>query len=243
MIMYCERYKCTMPEKTCLLRQKKYDSHVAYNTGNRDPGCANCAQGKAIKQQMKGQTMTDTAVKNDTPAAGKAEGMDRPKEGSILSAAPKTKRCPKCGQDLPADLKHFYEDIRGRLNLSCWCKECQRERGRQRKEEQRQQKRQAKQQAETAAASDGARPWVVPAADVPKITPEEPRPRPRRVVTLDFTDRPKMLDRIEKAARLEFRTVELEILYWANLGIKCVERNLVEQANESPWWAQEEETA
>lgn len=36
-----------------------------------------------------------------------------------------TKRCPKCGQDKPADREHFYNDSRSKTGLSSWCKNCQ----------------------------------------------------------------------------------------------------------------------
>lgn len=263
MTMYCEKYKCTMPEKTCLLRQKKYDGHVAFYTVNRDPGCADCAQGKQIRQQMKmkGKTMTNTEARvYQAPAAGKAAGMDAAAELDALEAAAKKrktndqpvdqhemasasasasakqalKRCPKCEKHLPADLDHFYEDTRGRLNLSCWCKECQRARGRQQKRQQRRVK-QMTQDAERAEAPD-----AVPAKDVPEIEPEWIRPKARRTVTLDFTNRAEMLEKIEKAADLEYRTVEQEILYWASLGLRGLEKWIVDQANETPFWAQEE---
>jgi hypothetical protein len=242
MTMFCERYKCTMPEKTCLLRQKKYDSHVAYNTGNRDPGCANCAQGKQIKTQMKGTIMTHTAaVETQTPAAGKAAGMnvaaeldalqaaaDKRKDRSVPAAEPRLKRCPKCKRHLPADLEHFYEDIRGKLKLSCWCKECQRARGRKSKRE------------KATAGNTGDRNKV-PAKEVPEITPPAPpAPRPRRTVTLDFTDRPRMLDRIETAAKRDFRTVEQQLLFWAALTIEGIDEQLNGQTDDTPWWAQEE---
>jgi hypothetical protein len=218
-----------MPEKTCLLRQKKHDGNVAFYTVNRDPGCADCAQGKQIRQQMKmkGKTMTNTEARvYQAPAAGKAAGMNVAKQA--------LKWCPKCERHLPADLDHFYEDTRGRLNLSCWCKECQRARGRQQKRQQRRVKQMTR-DAERAEAPD-----AVPAKDVPEIEPEWIRPKARRTVTLDFTDRAEMLEKIEKAAGLEYRTVEQEILYWASLGLRGVEKQIVDQANETPFWAQEE---
>ena len=222
MTMYCERYKCSMPEKTCLLRQKKYDSPVAYNAGNRDPGCADCAQGKQIKQQEK--QMTHTAANTQAPAAGKAAGMDAAPD------KPAQKRCPKCGNDLPADLDHFYFDRRGKYDLSCWCKECQRT-GR------RQSKRAAKARA-AGKATPG--PETLAAADVPEIEPEWTQPRPRRTVTLDFTDHAKMLGRIRAAAKASWRSVDQQIMAWAELGLSQEAEWTFDDDEKTPFGAQEE---
>ncbi len=44
-----------------------------------------------------------------------------------------TQRCPKCGQDKPADTKHFYYDTTLKSGLSSWCRECQRAANRERR--------------------------------------------------------------------------------------------------------------
>lgn len=37
-----------------------------------------------------------------------------------------TKRCPKCGLDLPADLEHFPARRQSPSGLASWCRTCQR---------------------------------------------------------------------------------------------------------------------
>jgi len=49
--MFCERYKCEMPEKTCVLRQRRHIGRMPVSGVSRDPGCASCEQGRDIMKQ------------------------------------------------------------------------------------------------------------------------------------------------------------------------------------------------
>jgi len=235
MRMVCEKYKCEMDVKACLARQKKYDSNVAFSVAGRDPGCRDCAQGKQIKQATKGKTMTDTAVDVSKMLKEGAEKIDQINgTGTAQDAAePKTKWCPSCETWLPADLDHFYEDHRGRLNLSCWCKECQRARGRKSKK----QKAQAERTSDNVEHTDPA----AQADPVPE-TPVAPEAPERRVVVLDFTDHPAFMDRIEKAAAAAWRSPDQQIMAWAELGLIQDAEWTLEDDNKTPvcLWAQEE---
>jgi hypothetical protein len=97
--MYCEKYRCTIPEKTCVLRQERHKKTWAQRNGRSkgDPGCKDCVQGKAIyKKYMEGKEMAE-----------------------------KTKQCAHCKQKKPATLEFFYKDRRSKSGLSSWCIACQ----------------------------------------------------------------------------------------------------------------------
>ena len=44
-----------------------------------------------------------------------------------VDMAHQTKRCSKCGKDLPATDEYFYKDKRAKTGLTSWCRQCQRD--------------------------------------------------------------------------------------------------------------------
>lgn len=168
-------------------------------------------------------------------AAEKIEEINGGTGAGTDDAAPKTKRCPKCGQDLPADLDHFYEDTRGKLNLSSWCKLCQRKKSRESKRDARAERQEDEAQTGPEVPDPEAAPAPAPEAD-----PEAPECR--RVVELDFTDYPEMLDLVEVVAKGQWRSKDQQIMAWVEQGLRDVpaKKRCKIDLNATPWWAQEE---
>lgn len=54
MSMYCEKYKCTMEEKACIVRQEKALRTWRPGAASPDPGCKDCEQGKDIMKDNPG---------------------------------------------------------------------------------------------------------------------------------------------------------------------------------------------
>jgi hypothetical protein len=105
--MYCEKYHATIPEKTCIARQKRAKTHVM-GRYRGDPGCADCEQGKAIS--MKG-------------AATDMEEKQIPETDPIKSTGMRAMRvCKKCGEKKALD--EFYKNSQCRDGREGACKAC-----------------------------------------------------------------------------------------------------------------------
>lgn len=104
-----------------------------------------------------------------------------------------TKICKKCEEPKLADKNHFYGDKRNPDGLGNWCKDCHDASSRKTKK---------------------TRPAPAGTAASDKAATGKKKPEQRLVLTIDFSGRQDLLEDIREAAENEFRTPEMQVLWW-----------------------------
>ncbi len=106
------------------------------------------------------------------------------------------KTCTRCGQAKPLDM--FYKDARSPDKKGYWCKECTTTRQKELKEAEEKKK---------AASNDVAKQESL-------------------ILTIDFTSYPDLLKWLAESAEKDFRSTEMQLLYWLK-----IEKGQKESAN------------
>ena len=163
--MYCETYRATIPEKTCILRHldlagSKTQSDVNLGTPpyHKFGGCRDCQVGLDLYAKYK-----------------KGE----------FKLTMQTKKCTRCGKEKP--LGDFYADASTPDKMNYWCKPCCKEASR------------ASYQKSTRRKGMG----II-----------EKQKENIHTLVLDFSARQDLFENIQKAASQEFRTPEMQVMYW-----------------------------
>jgi hypothetical protein len=124
--MYCTRYKCEMPEKTCVIRQRRHIGHMPVSGVSRDPGCLDCAQGREVMTAYKAKE------KEMEKNAQQAKSTERESVPEKIAVEVK-KTCSKCKTDFfgtdAIDLR-FYASKNTPDGYEAACKACKTERAR-----------------------------------------------------------------------------------------------------------------
>jgi hypothetical protein len=124
--MFCERYKCEMPEKTCVLRQRRHIGRMPVSGVSRDPGCLDCEQGREVMTAYKAKE------KEMEKNAQQAKSTERESVPEKIAVEVK-KTCSKCKTDFfgtdAIDLR-FYASKNTPDGYEAACKACKTERAR-----------------------------------------------------------------------------------------------------------------
>jgi len=202
--MHCVRYKCTMPEATCVARQRRFEVQTRHGQYVPDPGCWNCDQGKAILKRFKKQEK-----KMEPVAIAAAASPPIPGESDK-----NTKTCSRCDavfEGIAAINQNFYRAKRTRDGYETYCKVC-RKLGRN-------EIRKAQKPVRPAPASPPKAPPPAPKVTAPAPTPDAPPP----VVAPDTTELLRqvfgrcgcigIMAPLEALATREMRTVAMQAAY------------------------------
>jgi len=121
-MFYCERFKCRLSVKACIKRQKISRGNV-FNTKSGIAAdirveCADCGQGKEIRNRNKKQTLVAKAGPKQMTLPA-SPGRDSAEESETPL---KTKRCWACKAHKPLD--RFSRNAAARDGLQKICKDC-----------------------------------------------------------------------------------------------------------------------
>ncbi len=117
-----------------------------------------------------------------------------------------TKQCSKCGAVKP--VSEFHKNRAKSDGLECWCKECKRSIRREIR----------KRHKEKLKAAENKIEMLKSAIKTPKQPASGPGLPPASLI-LDFSKNPDLLDALKKTAGLDFRTPELQALYFISKAV------------------------
>jgi len=216
--MECKKYHATIPESTCIARQKraatKWEPGVK---GEADPGCKDCEQGrKVMGEQVEGKD-------EHPPAIGRAgRTPDRLASESVAGRSNEiTHTCknPDCGHVGPLD--DFPKNNASKDGHTNECKKCQSKRSSENAK-----KRREKADAEiTAKVEKDLR--LADADKKPAVQtvgkPDYPGDICRAgTITINFTGYPELYEQLLKTAKEDVRTPEGQCLYLLKEVIKMI---------------------
>jgi hypothetical protein len=183
----CETHKCAITVSGCLARQKR-QTNPAAREYYKIPNDPKCADCKQGKQVKKGiYKPIKEAFMNARAELDELEAAAKTRTQAEPDRQ-ETKVCRDCEKPFPATTAYFYKHRSNADGLDTRCKVCSREAKR----------------PKGPAAKTGPKP----------VKPAETRSK--KVIQVDFTNHPHLVDRLEEIAQAQFRTPELQILAMIN---------------------------
>ena len=186
--MECKKYHATIPESTCIARQKraatKWEPGVK---GEADPGCKDCEQGRKVMEEQ---------------AQVEVGGRDEHRTSNVQHRTSneenkKTRTCKKCGHVGPLD--DFTRNKTSKYGRTHECRKCNAKRSAI-NEQKRLKKREAEITTKIIKKRIGEKqPWA--------LKPED------KILQIDFGDYPELYDTIIKIAQNKIRSPEGQCLY------------------------------
>lgn len=225
--MFCKRLAVKMMVKVCKQRQEMVtERRSAYPDSVSLTACENCPEGELARAGKLNDDDINGIMNKKREEMAMAEGQrseDRDQKSE------KTKTCAKCKVPKPADHDHFSPDPKMKDGLRSYCKPCTAELSK---------KYQAKAKA-SAVAPAGGDDKPVTVARVAKGKGKKilkvaegriDRPSPpvgwtltefidSRALVINFADYPELLAEFREKARLNFRTVDMQILWTLSMAV------------------------
>jgi hypothetical protein len=226
---YCETYHCWMTRKACETRKRRaitgtYESRAPY----ANAGCGNCKQEGSMEKPM------------ESPAAApmRQAVIDAPE--SVLHEMRKV--CTKCGEHKL--IKYFSKSAKGKFGRQAACKQCCKKANAARWKKQKEAlqpmaealidilDKDKKAVGIAVQKPENIAPLEKPAETLVPITtrgghcetsPAIPYPETEAsrslVLALDMTEFPEIHKAVLDVAKDEFRTPEMQIMYWLAMHI------------------------
>lgn len=191
---YCEAYRCWMTKTVCDSRRKlaitgKYRQRSIY----ANAGCGTCLQKNSKPRTVEPEPAAQIQIIQE--ANVEQTPSIQQKNNKTTLEIPKEKRCTRCKQVKKLD--QFSGAAKGRYGKKATCKTCDTARYLE---------------AKTCSKQVATEPRT----DNPAITEGHPAPaKPgKECIFIDMTEYPEIHQTIMEISRQEFRTPEMQVLFW-----------------------------